>query len=124
MMKMMLLMLEGMEAVMTMTSNWLRSSRGGRVDVAIHCGDGVSASLNAHGWWSCWLAREIVGGVVHLIDTCDIPCVFFVNVSLVGLPNPKAVTVLGLIKHAYLKACFLLQAELMVDDTVASRWQC
>ena len=31
----------------------------------------------------CCAAREAWGGVVHLIDICDIPCVFFVNVSLV-----------------------------------------
>jgi hypothetical protein len=71
---------------MTMMSSWLRSSRGGRVDAAMHCDDGVSASLNAYGWESCWLARGVGGGVVHLIDTCDIPCVFFVIGSLVALP--------------------------------------
>lgn len=31
------------------------------------------------------LARGVWGGAVHLIDTCDIPCVFFVIVSLVWL---------------------------------------
>jgi hypothetical protein len=82
----MLLMLGGTGAVMTMMSSWLRSSRGGRVDAAMHCDDGVSASLSAYGWESCWAARGVWGGVVHLIDTCDIPCDFFVNVSRVGLP--------------------------------------
>jgi len=38
-MRMMPLMSEEMEAVMMMTSNWSRSSRGERVDVAVHYGD-------------------------------------------------------------------------------------
>ena len=59
--------------------------------MAIHGGDGVSASLNAYGWQSCWLALEAWGGVVNLIDTCDIPCVFFVNASLLGLAKTLAV---------------------------------
>jgi len=74
--------------VMTMMSNWSRSSRGGRVDVGRHCGDRVHVyvGLNAYGGLErCWSARETWEGDVHLIDTCDIPCVFFVDVSLVGV---------------------------------------
>jgi len=73
---------------MTMMSNLSRSSRGGRVDVVLHC-DGrvhVYVGLNAYGGLErCWSARETWEGDVHLIDTCDIPSVFFVNVSLVGM---------------------------------------
>ena len=79
--------------------------------MAVHCDDGVSASLNAYGWWSCWLAREVWGGVVHLIDTCDIPCDFFVDASLVGLL--KTLKTRTLIGHA------CLQAELMFGHRIS-----
>ena len=59
--------------------------------MAIHGDDGVTASLNAYGWERLWLAHETWGGVVNLIDTCDIPCVFFVNASLVGLAETLTV---------------------------------
>ena len=76
---------------MTMMSNWSRSSRGGRVDVVMHCDDRISGLQRIRVGEKCWLARETWEGVVHLIDTCDIPCAFFVNVSL--LSNAKALAI-------------------------------
>ena len=69
---------------MTMMSNWSRSSRGGRVDVVMHCDDRISGLQRIQVVERCRLARETWEGVVHLIDTCDIPCAFFVNVSLLS----------------------------------------
>lgn len=76
---------------MTMMSNWSRSSRGGRVDVVMHCDDRISGLQCIRVVKRCQLARETWEGVVHLIDTCDIPCAFFVNVSL--LSNLKALAI-------------------------------
>ena len=84
---------------MTMMSNWSRSSRGGRVDVVMHCDDRISGLQRIRVVERCRLAREAWEGVVHLIDTCDIPCAFFVNVSL--LSNAKALAIYIAMWHAY-----------------------
>lgn len=74
---------------MTMMSNWSRSSRGGRVDVVMHCDDRISGLQRIQVVERCRLARECCSSDRYLRYTmCFLrKCVTFVKCKGFGNIN-------------------------------------